>query len=42
VLCAIALARSRQPLALRFLGVGEGADDLRPFVAGEFAAALLG
>ena len=42
VVCAIALARSRNPLALRFLGVGEGADDLRPFVAREFAAAVLG
>jgi fused signal recognition particle receptor len=42
VLCAIALSRSRHPLPLRFLGVGEGADDLRPFVADEFAAALLG
>jgi fused signal recognition particle receptor len=42
VVCAIALARSRNPLPLRFLGVGEGADDLRPFVAREFAAAVLG
>ena len=42
VVCAIALARSGQPLPLRFLGVGESADDLRPFVADEFAAALLG
>jgi fused signal recognition particle receptor len=42
VVCAIALARSRQPLPLRFLGVGEGADDLRPFIADEFAAALVG
>ena len=42
VVCAIALARSRNPLPLRFLGVGEGADDLRPFVAHEFAAAVLG
>src|SRR5882672_7658605 len=41
VVCAIALARSRNPLPLRFLGVGEGADDLRPFVAREFAAAVL-
>ena len=41
VVCAIALARSRQPLPIRFLGVGESADDLRPFVADEFAAALL-
>jgi fused signal recognition particle receptor len=41
VVCAIALARSRNPLPLKFLGVGEGADDLRPFVADEFAAAFL-
>jgi fused signal recognition particle receptor len=41
VVCAIALARFRQPLPLRFLGVGEGIDDLRPFVADEFVAALL-
>jgi len=31
--CAIARQR---PLPLRFIGVGEGAEDLRPFVAGEF------
>ena len=36
--CAIARQR---PLPLRFIGVGEGVDDLRPFVAGEFVAALL-
>jgi fused signal recognition particle receptor len=28
-------------LAVRFVGVGEGVDDLRPFNAAEFAAALL-
>lgn len=42
IVCAIALARSGNPLPLRFLGVGESADDLRPFVADEFAAAFLG
>ena len=42
VVCAIALARPRNPLPLRFLGVGEGAQDLRPFVAREFAAAFVG
>src|SRR5262245_48392835 len=42
VVCAIALARSRQPLPLRFLGVGESADDLRPVVAAEFVRAFLG
>jgi fused signal recognition particle receptor len=36
--CAIARQR---PLPLRFIGVGEGIDDLRPFVAGEFVSALL-
>jgi fused signal recognition particle receptor len=35
-----AIAKSR-PVPLRFIGVGEGVDDLRPFVAREFAAALL-
>jgi fused signal recognition particle receptor len=42
VVCAIAHARVRRPLPLRFLGVGEGADDLRLFAAEEFATALLG
>lgn len=43
VICAIAHAgRSRtSPLPLRFLGVGEGIDDLRPFAAREFVSALL-
>ncbi|HKB63623.1 MAG TPA: signal recognition particle-docking protein FtsY [Burkholderiales bacterium] len=36
--CAIARQR---PLPLRFIGVGEGVDDLRPFVADEFVSALL-
>jgi len=39
VIAAIARAR---PVPLRFIGVGEGIDDLRPFVAAEFAQALLG
>ena len=30
------------PLPVRFIGVGEGLDDLRPFVAEDFVAALLG
>src|SRR6266704_2020255 len=38
VVCAIARQR---PLPLRFIGVGEGADDLRPFAADEFVSALL-
>ena len=38
-----AIARQRptgKPLALRFIGIGEGIDDLQPFVAHEFVAAL--
>jgi fused signal recognition particle receptor len=38
-----AIARQRQktvPLPIRFIGVGEGLDDLRPFVATEFVEAL--
>ncbi len=38
VVCAIARQR---PLPLRFIGVGEGIDDLRPFAADEFVSALL-
>jgi fused signal recognition particle receptor len=36
-----AIARDR-PIPLRFIGVGEGIDDLRPFNAEEFVDALLG
>src|SRR5262249_1015781 len=36
-----AIAKER-PIPLRFIGVGEGVDDLRPFVASEFAEALVG
>jgi fused signal recognition particle receptor len=35
-----AIARER-PIPLRFVGVGEGLDDLRPFDAEEFVDALL-
>ena len=38
-----AIARQRQqksPLPIRFIGVGEGLDDLRPFDANEFVEAL--
>ena len=35
-----AIAKS-QPVPLRFIGICEGVDDLRPFAAREFAAALL-
>jgi fused signal recognition particle receptor len=46
VVCAIAherpqLSRER-PVPLLFVGVGEGIDDLRPFVARDFAEALVG
>jgi fused signal recognition particle receptor len=45
VILAIAHARSNDPKArpvpLLFVGVGEGIDDLRPFVAGEFVEALI-
>ena len=39
VICAIARER---PIPLMFIGVGEEIDDLRPFVARDFAEALLG
>jgi len=39
VVCAIA---KEKPVPLLFIGVGEGIDDLRPFVAREFAEALVG
>jgi fused signal recognition particle receptor len=39
VIAAIAKAH---PIPVRFIGVGEGLDDLRPFVAEEFVGALLG
>ncbi|HEX6158410.1 MAG TPA: signal recognition particle-docking protein FtsY [Burkholderiales bacterium] len=39
VVCAIA---QEKPVPLLFVGVGEGIDDLRPFVAREFAEALVG
>lgn len=38
-LAAIAQAR---PIPVRFIGVGEGLDDLKPFVAREFVEALIG
>ncbi|MND06183.1 Signal recognition particle receptor FtsY [compost metagenome] len=45
VVCAIAHARSgdarRRPLPLYFVGIGEGIDDLRPFVARDFVEALV-
>ncbi|TAJ82009.1 MAG: signal recognition particle-docking protein FtsY [Gallionellaceae bacterium] len=39
VIAAIAKAH---PIPVRFIGVGEGLDDLRPFTAEDFVAALLG
>ena len=36
----IAAIARQQPIALRFIGVGEGIDDLQPFSAREFVAAL--
>jgi fused signal recognition particle receptor len=39
VVCAIA---KEKPIPLFFIGVGEGIDDLRPFVARDFAEALVG
>lgn len=45
VVTAIALMRSRspaqRPIPLYFVGVGEGVDDLRPFVARDFVEALV-
>ncbi len=37
----LAIAKER-PVPVLFVGIGEGIDDLRPFVAREFAEALLG
>jgi fused signal recognition particle receptor len=46
VIAAIAHTRGRtqggEPIPLRFIGIGEGLDDLRPFDAQDFVAALLG
>jgi fused signal recognition particle receptor len=46
VIAAIAHTRAKAngsaPIPLRFIGVGEGLDDLRPFDARDFVAALLG
>ena len=44
VIAAIALTHSDRahPIPVRFIGVGEALDDLRPFVAEDFVTALLG
>jgi fused signal recognition particle receptor len=39
---AIAAMARQKPIPLRFIGVGEGLDDLQPFDAEEFVDALLG
>jgi fused signal recognition particle receptor len=43
VVCAIACssAPASRPIPLLFVGVGEGIDDLRPFVSAEYAEALV-
>jgi fused signal recognition particle receptor len=40
VIAAIARQRQQKPLPIRFIGVGEGLNDLRPFHAEEFVEAL--
>jgi fused signal recognition particle receptor len=42
VLAAIVEARRERPLPILFVGVGEAVDDLQPFVARDFANALVG
>jgi len=37
----VALACGPKPVPVRFIGIGEGLDDLQPFVASEFVEALL-
>jgi fused signal recognition particle receptor len=37
----VAAIAKQHPLPIRFIGVGESLDDLRPFVASEFVDALL-
>jgi fused signal recognition particle receptor len=38
----VAAIAKQHPIPLKFIGVGEGVDDLRPFVASEFVEALVG
>ena len=40
MIAALAAERSSQPIPVRFIGVGEDIDDLRPFRADEFVSAL--
>jgi fused signal recognition particle receptor len=42
VVAALAASPRDRSIPVRFIGVGEGLDDLRPFDAGEFVSALLG
>ncbi len=37
----VAAIAKQHPVPIKFIGVGEGIDDLRPFVAREFVDALL-
>jgi len=37
----VAAIAKQHPIPLKFIGVGEGVDDLQPFVAREFVNALL-
>jgi len=37
----VAAIAKQHPIPIRFIGVGEGLDDLRPFIAAEFVDALL-
>jgi fused signal recognition particle receptor len=42
VIAGIAHSRAgSNPVPVRFIGVGEGVDDLRPFIADDFVSALL-
>jgi len=37
----VAAIAKQHPVPLRFIGIGEKVDDLRPFVASEFVDALI-
>jgi fused signal recognition particle receptor len=39
---AIAAIATTRPIPVRFIGIGEGLDDLKPFVAREYVEALIG
>jgi len=41
IIVALARERAQQPLPILFIGVGESLEDLQPFVAADFARALL-